>query len=55
MIYSRSEINIKAKFEERLKGFDARGIDLICKLLAFEANERISAFEALDHEYFYDN
>lgn len=36
------------------KGYNANEVDLLDKLLALDPNQRLSASQALDHDYFYD-
>jgi len=46
------EKNARSQLSNKLKHISRNGIDLMEKLLAFDPRRRITAFEALDHQYF---
>jgi len=43
------------RFDEKFAGLEPSAKDLLCKLLAMDPDKRISADDALDHEYFWSD
>jgi len=53
MILSQTPRKYQSRFEEKFGGLDPMAKDLLRKLLMMDPEKRISADDALDHEYFW--
>jgi serine/threonine protein kinase len=52
LIYKQKEDKTKLQFQEKFPMLNEDGLDLICKLLTINPNERIKGEEALQHAFF---
>ena len=55
MILSQTSRKYQSRFEEKFATLDPTAKDLLRKLLAMDPNNRLSADDALDHEYFWSD
>jgi len=55
MILSQNPRKYQSRFEEKFGGLDPMAKDLLRKLLMMDPDKRISADDALDHEYFWSD
>jgi cyclin-dependent kinase len=52
MIFSQKNNSTEKKWEEIFPTLNQTGIDLISRMLVIDPQKRISAYEALNHEFF---
>merc|ERR1719310_1231459 len=55
MILSQTSRKYASRFEEKFGALDPMAKDLLRKLLSMDPDKRLSADEALDHEYFWSD